>query len=121
MQDTDIPLMFITTYSRANPNFKELFSKHWSHIGRSSANRESGKQDLMIAYRKQPSLKDMLVRARITQPTTTLVKGSNRPKTCRYCAKISQSGTIKNLNDNKSYNTITNVTFLSNNLLYCLE
>ena len=25
-QDTDIPLMFITTYSRVNPNFKELFS-----------------------------------------------------------------------------------------------
>ena len=25
---TDTPLMFITTYSSANPNFKELFSKH---------------------------------------------------------------------------------------------
>ena len=24
-QDTDIPLMLITTYSRANPNFKGLF------------------------------------------------------------------------------------------------
>ena len=24
-QDTNIPLMFITTYSRANANFKELF------------------------------------------------------------------------------------------------
>ena len=31
IQDTDIPLMFITTYSRANQNFKELFSKHWSY------------------------------------------------------------------------------------------
>ena len=30
-QDKDIPLMFITTYSRANTNFKELFSKHWPY------------------------------------------------------------------------------------------
>ena len=28
-QDRNIPLMFITTYSRANPNFKEPFPKHW--------------------------------------------------------------------------------------------
>ena len=27
----DVPLMFITTYNRANPNFKELLSKH-GHI-----------------------------------------------------------------------------------------
>ena len=90
-QDTDIPLMFITTYSRANPNFKELFSKHWSYLGRSNATRELGKQCFMITYRKPPSLRDMLVRARITQPTTTLIKGCNRRKTCKYCAKISQS------------------------------
>ena len=64
-QDTDIPLMFLTTYSRANPSFKELFSKHWSHLGRSSATRELGKHDFMITYRKPPSLKDTLVRAKL--------------------------------------------------------
>ena len=73
--DAKIPPMFITTYSRANPNFKELISKHWSYLGRSSATRELGKQDFMITYRKQPSLKDMLVRARIAQPTTPFLKG----------------------------------------------
>ena len=62
----NIPLMFTTTYSRANPNFKELFSKHWAYLGRSSATRELEKQDLMITYRKPPSLKDMLVKAKIT-------------------------------------------------------
>ena len=56
-ENKDIPLMFITTYSRANPNFKELFSKHWAYFGRSSAKREFGKKDFMITYRKPPSLK----------------------------------------------------------------
>ena len=118
--------MFITTYSRANPNFKELISKHWPYLGRSSAIRELGKQDLMITYRKPPSLKDMLVKdmlvlARITQPTTTFSKGCNRPHTCKYCGRISQSGQIKNLHNNKTYNTLRNGTCQSNNPIYCLE
>ena len=59
-QGKDIPPVFLTTYSRANPNVKELYSKHWSYLGRSSTTRELGKQDFMIIYRKPPSLKDML-------------------------------------------------------------
>ena len=120
-QDKDIPHMFITTYNRANPNFKELFSKHWPYLGRSSATRELGKQDFMITYRKPPSLKDMLVRAKSTQPRTASIKGCNIPSTCKYCKKISQLGRIKNLNNNKSYNTVTKGTCQSNNLIYCLE
>ena len=81
--DTKIPLMFITAYSRDNPSFMELISKHWSYLGRSSATRELGKQDFMMTYRKPPSLKDMLVRARIAQPTTSFSKGCNRPHTCK--------------------------------------
>ena len=120
-QDTSIPLMFITTYSSANPKFKGLFSKQWFHVGRSSATRELGNQDFMITYRKPLSLKDMLVRAEIAQPTTTLIKRCNRPNSCKYCGKISQSGKVTNLNNNKSYNTITNGTCQSNNLIYCLK
>ena len=119
-QDTKIPLMLIITYSRANPNFKELLSKHWSYLGRSSATRELGKHDFMIIYRKPSSLRDILVRARIVQPTTTPLEGCNRPNTCKYCGKISQSGKVKNLN-NKTCNTVKNGTCQSNNLIYCLE
>ena len=64
-QDSNAPLMFITTYNSANPNFRELISKHWSYLARSSATRELGRQDIMITNRKPPSLKDMLVRAKI--------------------------------------------------------
>ena len=87
-EDKNIPLMFITTYSRANPNFKELFSKHWAYLGRSSATSELEKQDFMIAYRKPPSLKDMLVRAKIAQPRTTTNRGCKRPNACKYYKKF---------------------------------
>ena len=62
--------MFITTYNSANPNLRELISRHWSYLGRSSATRELCNQDIMVIYRKPPSLKDMLVRAKIPQPKT---------------------------------------------------
>ena len=67
--------MFITTYSRSNPNFKAIISKHWSYLGRSSATRELGRQDFMITCSKPPSLKDQLVRAKIPQPSIPTKRG----------------------------------------------
>ena len=75
----------------------------------------------MITYRKPPSLKDMLVRAKIAQLRTTTYKGCKRPNTCKYCKKISQSGRIKILHNNKPYNAMTKGTCQSNSFIYCLE
>ena len=60
-QESKAPLMFITTYNSANRNFRDLISRHWSYLGSSSATRELCNQDIMVTYRKPPSLKDMLV------------------------------------------------------------
>ena len=91
----DLPVMFITTYNRANPNFKELISRHWTYLGRSNATRDFEQRKFMVTYRRPPSLKDQLVRARITQPTHPATHGCKRPNSCKYCKKISQSGKIK--------------------------
>ena len=76
----EVPLMFITTYNRANPNFKELISKHWAYMGRSSATRDFGQKQFMVTYRRPLSLKDQLVRARITQPTHSATQGLQKTK-----------------------------------------
>ena len=91
--DTKTLLMFITTYSRSNPNFKEIISRHWSYLGRSSAIRELGKQDF-ITYRKPPFFQDLLVRPKIPQPYIPHQKGCKIPHNCKSC-KISQLGYIK--------------------------
>ena len=75
----------------------------------------------MVTYRRPPSLKDQLVRARITQPTHSATQGCKRPNSCKYCKKISQSGKIKNTLNNKNYNTMRNGTCQSNNLIYYIE
>ena len=75
----------------------------------------------MVTYRRPPSLKDQLVRARITQPTHPATHGCKRPNSCKYCKKISQSGKIKNTLNNKTYNTMKNGTCQNNNLIYSIE
>ena len=52
-----------------------MIAKHWVYLGRSSATRELGKWDFMIIYRKPPSLKDSLVRAKIPQPPSPFQMG----------------------------------------------
>ena len=117
----DLPLMFITTYNRANPNFKELISKHWASLGRSSATRDFEQKKFMVTYRRPPSLKDQLVRARVTQPTHPATHGCKRPNSCKYCKEISRSGKIRNTLNNKTYSTMKNGTCQNNNLIYCIE
>ena len=112
---------FITTYNKTNPNLKEIISNHWAYLGRSSATRDLSERDFMITYKKPPSLKDMLVKAKLTQPRHKTNKECKRPKSCKYCTKMSQSGKIKNLYNNKTYNTTTKGTCQSNNLVYCIE
>ena len=120
-EDQEIPLMFITTYNKTNPNLKEIISNHWSYLGRSSATRDLSKRDFMITYRKPPSLKDILVKAKLPQPRQKTNKECKRPKSCKYCTKMFQSGKIKNSYNNKTYNTTTKGTCQSNNLIYCIE
>ena len=88
--------MFITTYSRANPNFKELFSKHWAYLGRSSAT--VWEKGLMIIYRKPPSLKDMLVRAEIAQPPIRVVRDPIPANIARKFPNQGKSKTYRTIN-----------------------
>ena len=112
-QDTNPLLMFITTYNSTNPNFRDLY-QNIGLIWVGLVPPELDRQDIMITYRKPPSLKDMLVRAKIPQPRGTTHKGCTRPKTCKCCTRISQLGKTTNLNNSTTYNTITRGTCQSN-------
>ena len=63
----------------------------------------------------------MLIRTKIAQPRTTTIKGCNRTQHLQILWINFPIRGNKNLNNNKTYNTITNGTWHSNNLIYCLE
>ena len=58
-------LPFVTTYNPAVPNIKDIFRKHWHHVANDPFLSPLFKELPIIAYRKEKSLKDMLVRAKI--------------------------------------------------------
>ena len=56
---------FVTTFNPATPNLKKIVIKHWHLIAGNHNLTRIFKNPPMVAYRKDKSLKDYLVRARI--------------------------------------------------------
>ncbi len=56
-------------------------------------------------------------------PTTHIQpsqKSCNRKKTCRYCPRISHTGTITNADESRTYRTITRANCQSSDLVYAI-
>ena len=99
----------------------KVSNRHWATLGRSSTTRKLTKKDFKVSYRKPPSLKDMLVKAKKESPTCCCpIQGMS--KTTNLQIPQQNSGTItKLIQQKKNCHTILNGTCQSNNLIYCLE
>ena len=60
-------LPFVTTYNLATPNLKKILMKHWRIIQQQPKLQKIFNQPPIVSYRKEKSLKDILVRAKILQ------------------------------------------------------
>ena len=58
-------LPFITIFSPATPNLKKVLMKRWNLITESNRPGQTYSEPPIVAYRKDKSLKDLLVRAKI--------------------------------------------------------
>ena len=56
---------FVTTYDPATLDLKKILMKHWHIIQQQPKLEKMFNQPLIISYRKEKSLKDVLVHARI--------------------------------------------------------
>jgi len=59
-------LPFLTTFNLATPNLKEIFMKHWHLITEKHKLAQTFPKPPLVAYQKDKSLKDILVRAKIS-------------------------------------------------------
>jgi len=58
-------LPFVTTYNLATPNLKKILMKHWHTIQRQPRLAHIFNQPPIVSYKKEKSLKDILVRAKL--------------------------------------------------------
>ena len=62
-------LPFVTIYNPATPNLKKILMKHWHIIQQQPRLAHIFKQSPIVSYRKEKSLKDVLVRAKLPSIT----------------------------------------------------
>ena len=62
-------LPFVTTYNPATPNLKKILMKHWHIIQQQPKLAHIFNQPPIVSYRKEKSLKDILVRAKLPSNT----------------------------------------------------
>ena len=62
-------LSFVTAYNPATPNLKKVLMKHWHIIQQQPRLAHIFNQPLIVSYRKEKPLKDILVRVKL--PSTT--------------------------------------------------
>ena len=132
----------ITTF---HPYFREcdnIVTRNWDLLDRSSSTRPLMNLQVIRGNRRSKNLRDLLVRARLPimpaaapQPTTPFQRTTTPPpgaprrtitprctrRGCRYCRIINRTGTITSSVTGKQYNTRSNVTCHSNNIIYCLH
>ena len=128
----------ITTF---HPYFREcdnIVTRNWDLLDRSSSTRPLMNLQVIRGNRRSKNLRDLLVRARLPimpaaapQPTTPFQRTTTPPpgaprrtitprctrRGCRYCRIINRTGTITSSVTGKQYNTRSNVTCHSNNII----
>ena len=107
---------------------RNLVESTWDLLGRSCTTRFIREKNLKVRYRRPKNLRDILVRARLPPESDGISVDATRPerppcdrKNCRYCKCLNMSGKIQSGATNKSHNALRNVSFLSNNLVYCIS
>ena len=140
---TDLPTdksFLITTF---HPYFREcdtIVTRNWDLLDRSSSTRPLMNLRVIKGNRRAKNLRDLLVRARLPRlhppPTNHVnrlttrrndpnpVRDTNNRCTrhpCQYCRLLNRTGTITSNVTGKQYNTRSNVTCKSNNIIYCLS
>jgi hypothetical protein len=118
----------ITHYNPSCTPLREIIQDNWSLLGRTNTTETIFHKSPIFGYRRNQNLKDILVHAKITLPPKpdTITRQRNverkcKSKSCRYCPKLDTSGQIKGVTSDHLYQTRTNITCNSNNLIYCIQ
>ena len=120
----------ITTF---HPNFREcdkVVQQNWDILEKSSSTRPLLNLKLIKGNRRAKNLRDILVRARlprqISDTAKSAVRNTNTPlnvcqkQHCQYCTMLDKTGRITSIVTNKEYNTRSQISCRSNNIVYCL-
>jgi hypothetical protein len=115
-------VFLVTTYHPTGSPLKGIVQENWPILGRNIATENLFTKKIIFGNRRNKSLKDRLVHAKIQEhkPKNTLINKQCKSKKCRYCPKLDCSGRITSTITGKTHASKHNNTCNSNNLIYCI-
>ena len=103
---------------------RDLVKHNWTLLGNSETTTNLYESKLVVGYKRNPRLWDMLVKSSIpiVKNYGKSGKSSNscQDANCKYCPYIDVSGNIFSTTTKKRHNAKFNVCCNSSNLIYCL-
>ena len=98
LQSSRIP--FTLTYHPDLPNIRTILDRHWSKIESCSKLKKMFPEKPVVAYRRPKSLRDILVKAKLTNPTVNDSPGQSEPcmsPRCQTCKLMRPTQTFKSV------------------------
>ena len=116
----------VLTYHPANRAIKHVITQNWDLLGTSEATRELYESKIVFGYRRNPRLRDLLVRSSIPLTENNYGHTGKRShectaENCIYCSSLDTTGRIISHSVKKSFMSKKNVTCKSHNVVYCLQ
>ena len=122
----DFPRQFylVLQYHARTRQVRDIIRSNWGLLSTSYTTKWIHDSKLIMGYRRNPNLKDLLVKSTIPLPST---HGKTGKKTntcdkldCIYCASLNKTGKIHSKTLNSVFTSKYNVTCQSHNIVYCL-
>ena len=116
--------VFVLTYHPALPSLTKILAKHWRSMTRDPYLKKIFPKPPMVAYKRQPSIKDKLIQAKVPEiPTrpTRILKGMRKCNTpCPICPYVEEGKFVKSTKSDKIVEINANISCQSKNLIYCI-
>ena len=115
--------VFVVTYHPALPSLTKILAKHWRTMTKDPHLKNVFPRPPMVAYRRQPNLKDKLVQAKVpeipTRPVRKLkgMRKCNIP--CPICPFVEEGKVVKSTKSDDRVEINAHITCQTRNLIYC--
>ena len=123
-------LYAIANYTPGDQPLKKIIQTHWPILGKTHTTATLFSKDIIYGHRRNENLRDLLVKARLPEPTTKPKLTQHDPvspmhkcraiRQCNYCPVLDHTGTITSTTTKRQYFTKKHISCRSNNLIYCI-
>ena len=115
-------LPLVLTYHPSLENISGIVLHHWTEIDKSETLAKLFPEPPVLAFRRPKSIKDTLVRAVLSKPSSTV--GQIKPcgdKRCKCCLQLQYAQVFHSKTTRKEHKIVCNVNCKTPNVVYLLD